>query len=344
MSTVTKELGYFDIPDSPITKGLNISRGKQKRAQRVVIYGPEGVGKTTLASKFPNPLFLDVEKGSSFLDVDRIQIDTYDELTRTIEALLDDPHGYKTIVIDTIDWVEQRMAEQLCIRHKIDSIEDFGYGKGYTQLAESMFRFLNVLNEFIEKGIHVVLTGHSIQAKFELPGQQGQFDQYTLDLHKKVVPYVKEWSDALLFINWDIILKDKQGDPRSNTKFAAGGREGKIYTAHTATYDAKNRHGLPSELPLDYQYIAHIFEDVPQKEPLDPESLTLIERIENCEAFLREKKVKGYKTEAEIKKIREKIGGTYFIPGMTESQQERYFNHISEIAEQISKSQITNYK
>lgn len=251
-------IGEWAVPDEPLTNELNIVSGKIKRAQRVVIYGAEGVGKTTLASKFPNPLFLDVEDGTAFLDVARIRVKSYSQLTNVLSKLLTDPKDFKTIVIDTIDWVEMLMSEHICNEKHLNSIEDFGYGKGYTHLGERMQKFLSNLDGFIDKGVHVVLLAHSALMKFELPAQQGSYDRYTLDLNQKqVLPVVKEWSDMILFIDWEVLLKDKDG---SKSKMAVGGREGKIYTTHSPIHEAKNRADLAPELPLDYEAIKHIFE------------------------------------------------------------------------------------
>jgi hypothetical protein len=347
MTNQNKTVGDWDFPDAPAEQkvALKITRGVIKGAQRVVIYGPEGVGKSTLASKFPKPLFFDAESGTKSLDVDRVTIESYAELIHSLEQFSKDTMGYKTIVIDTIDWVEMMMMESLCAEHRLNSIEEFGYGKGYTHLAEKTQRFLSNLSEFINRGIHILLLGHSVQAKFELPGQQGSYDQFTIDLHKKVLPIVKEWSDDLFFVNWETILKDKQGDPRGNTKLAVGGRQGKIYTQHSATYDAKNRHGLPPELPLDYSSIAHIFElsapvekentmseNDSKPEAVDPGELSLADRILRVENALTQHKIKGYRSEADFKKVRVKIGGGSFVGGMTDTEQERYFQHLVEVA------------
>lgn len=234
---------------------LKITRGKQPRPQKVVIYGPEGIGKTTLAAQFPDPLFIDTEGGSSHLDVARTQRPAdWSELLELI-AQVAAARPCKTLVVDTADWAEQLCVAHLLKKYRQTSIEGFGYGKGYTYLAEEMGGFLKALNDVIEAGIHVVLTAHAKMRKQELPDEAGAFDRWELKLSRQAAPLVKEWADLLLFINYKTILVAGEN---GHNKAQGGTRV--IYTTHAPTYDAKNRHGLPAELPLVWDSIARIFE------------------------------------------------------------------------------------
>ena len=125
---------------------LNISTGIISRAQKVVIYGSEGVGKTTLATSFPNPLIIDTEGGTSHIDVRRIEKpQSWEELIAVVSEVAATPNICKTLIIDTADWAEQLAVAHVCARYKQNSIESFGYGKGYTYLAEEFGRLLNLL-------------------------------------------------------------------------------------------------------------------------------------------------------------------------------------------------------
>ena len=111
---------------------LAIRRGKIRRPQKVVIYGPEGVGKSTLAGLTPEPVFLDTEGGTHHLDVVRFDsAATWEEITDSISQLAKSDHEFRSLVVDTADWLEKRLAEFLCRKSNMDSIEDFGYGKGW---------------------------------------------------------------------------------------------------------------------------------------------------------------------------------------------------------------------
>lgn len=240
---------------------FTITSGVIKRAQKVVIYGSEGIGKTTLASKFPNPIFIDTEGGSAQLDVARLpQPTSWQMLLQEVDYISANPLC-ETLVIDTADWAEKLCMQQICAKHQVEGIEGVGYGKGYTYLEEEFGRFLNRLSDLIDRGINVVITAHSFIRKFEQPDEMGAYDRWELKLQKKTAPLLKEWADMLLFCNYETIVVnvDNQGARKGKNKAQGGKRV--MYTSHTPTWDAKNRHGLPPKLDMDYSKIEHIFAD-----------------------------------------------------------------------------------
>lgn len=244
---------------------MNITSGIQARAQRVVIYGTEGIGKSTLASQFPKPLFIDTEGSTSNMDVKRLDKPTsWTMLMNQIAFVKANPDKFQTLVIDTIDWAESLAIESVCAQHGKRGIEDFGYGNGYTYVREEFGRLLNKLQELVDIGINVVLTAHSQLRKFEQPDEDGAYDRYELKLGKKTssqtAPVVKEWCDLLLFCNYKTMVMTSE----TKKKKATGGKR-VMYTTHHPAWDAKNRHGLPDELPMEYAAIAHIFESSNQK-------------------------------------------------------------------------------
>lgn len=250
---------------------MNITSGIQARAQRVVIYGTEGIGKSTLASQFPKPLFIDTEGSTSNMDVKRLDKPTsWTMLMNQIAFVKANPDKFKTLVIDTIDWAESLAIESVCAQHGKRGIEDFGYGNGYTYVREEFGRLLNKLQELVDIGINVVLTAHSQLRKFEQPDEEGAYDRYELKLGKKTssqtAPVVKEWCDLLLFCNYKTMVMTSE----TKKKKATGGKR-VMYTTHHPAWDAKNRFGLPDELPMEYAAIAHIFES---SQPKSVETVT----------------------------------------------------------------------
>ncbi len=234
---------------------LNIVTGKIQRAQRVCFYGVESVGKTTLAAKMPQPVFLDVEKGSAHLDVPRQEIKTWAELLEVVKELASGSYGYKTVVLDSIDWAERLNHTDLCEQKKIKSLEEIPYGKGFVMAAERMARFLNDLDRLVDAGIHVVLIGHAQVKRQEPPDQVQAFDRYELKLTKQASPLVKEWVDHLFFLNFKTrIVESESGKAKGR-----GGKERVIYTTHAAAYDAKTRSELADELPLEFASISSLF-------------------------------------------------------------------------------------
>lgn len=256
---------------------MEIIKGKIKRAKKVVVYGPEGIGKSTFASRFPNPVFIDTEGSTNDMDVARLPRPTsWTMLLEEIDYVEKTAGVCKTLVIDTIDWAEQLCVEHICSKHNKSGIEDFGYGNGYVYAKEEFGRFLNRLTDVIEKGINVVLTAHAQLRKFEQPDELGAYDRWELKLGKKTSsqtsPLVKEWADMLLFCNYktySIAVDDK------GKKHKAQGGKRVMYTSHHPCWDAKNRYGLPDECEFDYGVIAGIIDQTtpepqPQKAPEAP--------------------------------------------------------------------------
>jgi hypothetical protein len=240
------------------TPTLAIRRGKIARPQKVVAYGPEGVGKSTLASQTPEPVFLDTEGGTHHLDIVRIDsASTWEQITAAIAALARDGHGFRTLVIDTADWLEKRLIEHLCRKHNKDSIEDFGYGKGWVILGEEFAKFLGSLDDLLAKGMHVLFLAHSQVRKFEAPDQAGSYDRFELKLSKQVAPLLKEWADVVLFGNFVTRVAEKDNGKHRGV----GGKERVLFANHTAAFDAKNRHGLPDKLPFTIEALAPVFPD-----------------------------------------------------------------------------------
>ena len=240
---------------------FEITEGVINGAQKVVFYGPEGIGKTTFASKFPDPLFIDTEGSTKKLNVKRLPKPTsWQMLISEVQSVIQ-KRNCKTLIIDTADWAERLCTEAICARHGKSGVEEFRYGTGYTYVAEEWGRFLNLLQDVIDvANINVVLTAHAIIRKFEQPNEMGAYDRYELKLGKKTTaqtaPLTKEWADMVLFANYktfSVAVDDK------GKKHKAQGGQRVMYTTHHPCWDAKNRDGLPEELPLDYSTIARLF-------------------------------------------------------------------------------------
>lgn len=237
---------------------MQITSGKIQSAQKVVIYGPEGIGKSTFAACFPNTVFIDTEGSTKYMDVSRLpKPSSWTMLLEEVRYIRDNAGLCKTLAVDTIDWAEQLCINSVCSAYNKKGIEDFGYGNGYVYVKEEFGRFLNLLEEVIEKGINVVLTAHAQMRKFEQPDEMGAYDRYELKLGKKTSsqtsPLVKEWADTVLFANYKTfsVAADDKGK-----KFKAQGGARVMYTSHHPCWDAKNRWGLKEELPFDYAEIA----------------------------------------------------------------------------------------
>lgn len=241
---------------------MKIIRGKIPGAQKVVLYGPEGIGKTTLASHFPGAVFIDTEGSTKKLDVARFEApSSWEMLLSQVDYVISHPNEFKTLVIDTADWAQTLCVKHICDKNQVSGIESFGYGKGYTYASEEFGRLLNRLDDVVGKGINVVLTAHAQIVKFEQPDEMGAYDRWAMKLinspKTSISAMVKEWADMVLFCNYKTysVAVDEKGK-----KHKAQGGKRVMYTSHHPCWDAKNRDGLPDELPMDYEALRHIID------------------------------------------------------------------------------------
>lgn len=221
---------------------MGFSRGKQPEAARMVVYGVEGIGKTTFASMFPKCVFLDVERGTSHLDVPRYTVESYAE-AKAITESLENTTEFATLVIDSADWLDQLIMRNICMIYKAKSIEDFGWGKGYAMVKEVWNEYLGLLERLRRKGLNVILISHAVVKKVEKPNNE-TYDHWDTNVSRQAAPILKQWADELLFMNYEI-----QTTSDSNGRVMIEGRGKRvIYTNFHAAYDAKNRHNLPDKI------------------------------------------------------------------------------------------------
>lgn len=230
---------------------------------KVVIYGQEGVGKSTLASHFPGAVFIDCEGSTSRMNVRRLPKPTsWQMFTDEFEYVLINAlsKDYRTVIVDTFDWAERLALDALCAEHKVSGIEGMNYGKGWEYEKEMIGRFLDRTDRLITAGINIVLLCHAITRKTTLPEEMDEFDHWELKLGNKttnkIAPLLKEWSDMTLFLAFrtNVAAVDDKGK-----KHKATSCERVMYTTKTAWWDAKNRFGMPDRLPLEWDSLAAIF-------------------------------------------------------------------------------------
>jgi hypothetical protein len=260
----------------------SIQRGRIQSAQRVGLFGQSGVGKSSTLATAPGVIYIDAEGGTEHLDVPRFPRPTdYRELETYLDYLEFEEHEFQILVLDTADWIEKLIVEDVCRAAHKESIEDFGYGKGWTAVAEHWSRFLARLDRIRARGIHIVFLAHSTVRKFEQPDAAGSYDRFELKLSKGGSALLKEWCDAVLFANF----QTKVVEGADGKKRAVGGRERVLYTTHSAAYDAKNRHGLPETLPLSWESLASLFPNLRKSSPPPPPGPATTEQIEKIKLY-----------------------------------------------------------
>lgn len=251
-----------------------ITRGKIERPLAMIIYGTDGVGKSTFAAGAPNPIFIGAEMGTAQLDVARFpQPKVYNDISRAIETLIKERHDFKSLVIDSMDWVEPLLFRDICEDYNVKSIElaNGGYGKGYVEA----FTRWGLLKDQLEnlrntKGMNIILIGHSEVVNFQDPHTQMAYQRYELKLHKRSSGLWREYVDAVLFANYETFAKK---DGRNVQAFSDGARF--MFTERRPGWDAKNRFGLALKLELSWDALSDAILNA------DPNSLeTVRARIE----------------------------------------------------------------
>jgi len=234
-----------------------IHTGRRHSPPRFLIYGTEGIGKSTTASQAPKPIFIPTEDGLDQIDCASFPLaHKLEDVESAIQALLHDKHEFESVVIDSVDWLERLIWDALCEQYGVNSIEkvDGGYAKGYTHALTPWRKVLNDLNSLRnQRGMCVILLAHAKVEKFEDP-EHSAYDRYSPRLHKHATALITEWADAVLFATRKIITKTEDGGFGRDRTIAAGlgkdGGERVIRTVGSPACVAKNRYGLPAELPL----------------------------------------------------------------------------------------------
>jgi hypothetical protein len=284
---------------------MEIQSGQIVTAIRTIIYGPEGIGKSTFASGFPSPVFIDTEGSTNAMNISRFNADfsKWENILEAADEALK-TEGIGTLVLDTVDWAEQACIRMLNERYKTDNILTLDYGKGSLYVVAEFEKLLAKLTKLIDKGVNVVLVAHAVMRKQELPDEMGAFDRWELKLQsKQVKAMVKEWGDMVLFANYKTLVIE---DDKTKSKKAQGGKR-VIYTQHRPTWDAKNRYGLDECIPFDYMEIAKIIEHKADKPKKKAEAKKETVKAEPKKEEAKAEEPKAEKPEAEAKSERPDI-------------------------------------
>lgn len=226
-----------------------VTKNLGSKPPRILIYGVSGVGKTTFASQAPDALLVPLEDGLGLLDVAHTPIaSTLTELHDILDALATEQHGYKSVIIDSLDWLEPLVYAHVCAQNKWPNIEAPGYGKGYKAATDTWRQYLAKLDVLRNLGMFVVQIAHASVKRFDAPDSES-YDRYNVKLHEHASALVKEWSDIVLFANYVVSTKSNK---TGTTVRGVGIGERVAYTSERPAYVAKNRHRLPHQVPLNW--------------------------------------------------------------------------------------------
>jgi hypothetical protein len=248
----------------------SVTRGKIEGPYRILIHGVDGVGKTTFGADAPDPIFLGTEDGTSELDVARFPTPKdWDDLKDAISTLTADAGGFRTLVIDSLDWAEPLLHTKLMAEDgKASVIEEIagGYGKWVGVVVDQWRIFLAALEGLQRKqGMNVVLIAHSFIKQFSNPEGE-DYSRYVLKLADKSGALCREWCKGVYFAQYETFAVKEKGKKVKGV--STGSRL--LYTQRTAAFDAKDRYGLPESLPLSWDS----FDEAARKGAFDLEALT----------------------------------------------------------------------
>jgi hypothetical protein len=226
---------------------------------RIILYGTEGIGKSTFGAGAPAAVFVQTEDGLGEIDCHAFPLArTLADVKANLAALYTEPHEYQTVVLDSLDWLERLIWEEVCRAFGVKSIEkaDGGYGKGYTHALTYWREVIEGLDALRgDRGMVVICIAHARVEKFEDP-ESTAYDRYSPRLHKHAAALVTEWADAVLFATRRFRTETEEaGFNRSRTIAAPVGADGGeriIRAVGGPACIAKNRYGLPAELPLSW--------------------------------------------------------------------------------------------
>ncbi|NBW13439.1 MAG: ATP-binding protein [Caulobacteraceae bacterium] len=232
----------------------SIRKNEAISSPRILCYGVPGIGKSTFGASAPNPIFICTEDGLGSLKVDSFPLaQTSDDVLAAIASLYSSKHEFRTVVIDSVDWLEAMIAKE--IETKYDA-KDLAYGRAAVYAVGRMREILDGLNALRnDKGMIVILIAHCQIRRFDSPEVE-PYDRYMPKLQDKANAVVREWADAVLFCNYKtVVKKDDVGFNQTNNRGISTG-ERLLFTSEKPAYMAKNRYSMPESIPLSWDDFA----------------------------------------------------------------------------------------
>lgn len=227
---------------------LPIITNKRPLPPRIFLYGPSGIGKTTLAAQFPGVLVLPAEDGAEQIEVPRLPMPkTWGEALALLDAVAAEPGEYRALAVDSVTALERICFTHVAALHGKPTIAAIAYGEGFAFASAEWAKMLDKLDAIRAKGVAIILIGHQAVVSYVDP-RSAPYDRFAPRLHKSILPMTIEWVDCLLCGSYKVFTdKEVSGFNKERTR-AVGGGERIMYARELPTAVAKNRYGLPDEI------------------------------------------------------------------------------------------------
>lgn len=249
-----------NINTSSNTSSLNqIKKGKEIKPPRIILYGVHGLGKSSFplgyegSLSMPSPIYLPVEDGLGSIDCEHFPVaKVFDSVLEYLQDLYTENHSYKTLVLDSLDWLEKLIFQHVAACESVSDIAAIPFGRGY-KLAEVQWgRFIERLELLRnEKKMIIFLIAHAQVEKFN-PPELEPYDRYQLDLHKKAFSLMSEWADIVLFANYKVYTATQDLGFGQKSFKAKGSGDRVMFASERPTHNAKNRYNLPDEMGFSW--------------------------------------------------------------------------------------------
>ena len=239
---------------------------KAEEAFAMLVHALAKVGKTTFASTFPKPVICDLENGTNFLtrkvDVIPWARKDFTAIMSDMDAICAEKHSFKTIVIDSIDWLEGKIEDDVCKANGVSTINEIQWGKGRGLAMLRLGKFLEKLTYLKnEKGMNVLLLAHSAVKRIEDPVFPA-YDKWGLKMNDKSSALVCEWSDIIGYMSFKTEILKEEGSWGKTTNKAGGSDQRILSCTHKPAYLAGNRMNLPEELEPSYDALVSAMKEV----------------------------------------------------------------------------------
>lgn len=228
-----------------------------ERAPIITLYGPGKIGKTTFATSAPDAIVIRTEDGLTGIEADSFPLaQTYQDVLQALRVLATEEHDFKTLVVDSLDWLEPLIWGHVCQQNGYETIESPGYGRGYTEALDVWREYLRGISFLRDnKGMTIIQIAHDKIKRYDAPESEG-YDRYMLKMHDKASALVLEDSDCLFFANYEVLTTSEDKGFGASRSRAVGNGERVLHTQERPAWMAGNRYKMPEKLPLDWAAVS----------------------------------------------------------------------------------------